>query len=88
MLFLYGSIDVTDFLLSPSCSHFPVSCTRSSTRVKSRMTGSNHDYARLHSLTAKLPGSRCASVNGTVPLCTKQAADILVLEMPGMSRSV
>lgn len=51
-LFLYGSIDVTDFLLSPSCSHFPVSWTRSPTSVKSQKTGPNRDCASLHTLTA------------------------------------
>lgn len=33
-LLLYGSIDVTDFLLSPSCSHFPVPQSTSPARVK------------------------------------------------------
>lgn len=38
-LLLYGSVDVTDFLLSPSCSHFPVSRSRSPARVKSWKMG-------------------------------------------------
>lgn len=80
MLFLYGSVDVTDFLSSPSCSPFPISWTRSSTSVKSRKTGPTHDYASLHSLIAEVPGSCFVSVNSAVLLCKKHAADTQVLK--------
>lgn len=56
-LLLYGSIDVTDFLSSPSCSHFPVSRSRSPQWGENPGRWAKPRLCPSHRATAELPGT-------------------------------